>query len=526
MNDESRYLAPPSHAALFIAAFVLLLHVVVNATTPYGVHRDEFLYMAMGEHLRLFRMDFPPFIAIVARVSRLLGDSLVAIRILPAVASALIVWLAAHTARRAGGSTGAALLAALCVAMSPLFLRTGSMLQPVVFDQLWWTMALVALARLGVRDAEGAVGDDARSDAAGWLLLGAALGLGLLTKFSVAFLAAGVTAAVLATPLRHALLGPWPWTAALLALAIGAPSIIGQVALGWPVRGQMADLQALQLERVTASVFLLDQAQLGPAVLLALLGAIAPFTVARLRAFRALAIGAIVPFVLLLVMHGKGYYAGPVYPVLFGVGAAALLPITGASWVRWRLAGVAALLVVAYGALTLPFGIPFLPPAQMSHYAQAMGAGTTNNRGQQLSLPQDYADMLGWPAQSEAVARVLARLSAADRARVTVAAGNYGQAGALDFHGRPLGIPPVVSAVGSYWFFGPGTQSGDPTVVLAEREGGAELSKLFESVEVAETVRAPEAEWLVPEERDVVVFVCRRPRMPLAAAWAGMAGRN
>lgn len=65
-----------------LVAVKLLLHFGTNVFNPYEFHRDAFLYMAMGEHLRLFGMDFPPFIGMLSEVIRgVLGDSLFAIRL-------------------------------------------------------------------------------------------------------------------------------------------------------------------------------------------------------------------------------------------------------------------------------------------------------------------------------------------------------------------------------------------------------------------------------------------------------------
>ena len=52
------------------AAVKLFAHFLTVAVTPYGIHRDEFLYLSMGEHLRLWRMDFPPAIALLAKAAR------------------------------------------------------------------------------------------------------------------------------------------------------------------------------------------------------------------------------------------------------------------------------------------------------------------------------------------------------------------------------------------------------------------------------------------------------------------------
>src|SRR5690606_36312872 len=111
-----------------LSAAVLLLHLIVNFVSPYGFHRDEFLYLAMGRHLDLLGMDFPPFIAIAAKATLgTIGGSLPAVRFLPAVVGALLVLLAGLLARRFGGGRYAQLTAGLAVALSPLFLRAGNL---------------------------------------------------------------------------------------------------------------------------------------------------------------------------------------------------------------------------------------------------------------------------------------------------------------------------------------------------------------------------------------------------------------
>lgn len=334
------------------------------------------------------------------------------------------------------------MLAALAVLASPLFLRAGNLLQPVALDQLWWTFALLALARLGraAGAPDGNAGREHTDDAArrDWIALGVAVGLGLLTKFSIAFLGASVLVAILLTSLRRSLATRWPWLALGITLVIGSPSIIGQVALGYPVLGQMHELQSTQLERTTAADFLLGQLLLGPAVALAAAGMVALLGVARFRSFRAVGIAAAGAFVLLLALHGKSYYIGPIYPTLFAAGAVLLEPAMQERrpWRRYAQTGMAALIVL-YGVVTLPFGVPILAPPVMARFAQRLGPGSAvrTNTGVAMALPQDYADMLGWPAQTDAVARVARTLSADERARLVIAAGNYGEAGALDFYG-------------------------------------------------------------------------------------------
>ena len=500
---EAPVVARPSRWPSALALLVVATHLLVNALAPYGVHRDEFLYFAMGRHLRFWRMDFPPAIAVVSELQRtLFGDSLVAVRLVPAIAAGALVLLAARAAREVGGGRTAQALAALAVAANPLFLRAGNLFQPVVLDQLTWTLALLALLRLCTT-----------RDDRWWLAVGAAMGLGLLVKFSIVFLGAGVLLATLATPHRRALLRPWPWLAFGIAILLGSPSIAGQLTLGWPVLGQMRELQQAQLAHVSYLDFVIGQLTFGPAVLLAAYGVVASLRRPELRRFAVVTLSCLGAFVVLLALRGKPYYLGPVYPVLFGIGAAALERTARRSWTR-----AATLAVATFGLWTLPVGIPILAPAAMHTYLTRAGLGESlrTNRDRLGLLPQDYADMLGWPAMVDTVGRVYHALSPEDRARAVVIAGNYGEAGAIDFYGPARGLPPVVSTAGSYWFFGPGELPGDVAVIIGPST--EELRPYFEQVqEVARTgVGDP---WLVDEEQDVPVHVARRPRKTLQAIW-------
>jgi 4-amino-4-deoxy-L-arabinose transferase-like glycosyltransferase len=457
-------------------------------------------------------MDFPPAIALVAEAVRAtLGDSLLATRLVPALAGTALVVLAALVARELGGGRWSQTLAALGVVASPLFLRSANLFQPVVLDQLAWTVALYALVRLCREDRPR-----------WWLLLGAALGAGLLTKFSAAFVGLAVLLALLATGRRAWLLTPWPWLAALLALAIGSPSIVGQLRLDFPVRGQLADLRQVQLERVTPLNFLAGQLLWGPATLIGAAGLVGLLADRRLRAFRVVGWTCVWVFVILMALHGKAYYAGPVYPTLIGAGSVMLERVRGdrlGPVLRWG--GVVALLVTM--AVLLPIGVPILPPAAMAGYARAIGASSAlrTNTGETERLPQDYADMLGWEEQVRAVARVYRSLPAPDRARTVLVAGNYGEAGALDFFGPRYGLPVVVSPTGSYWFFGPGTKPGEVVVTIGA--GREDLAPLFDSVEAAGRVTSP---WSVAEERDLTIYVARGPYRTLQEVWPSLAGRN
>jgi hypothetical protein len=186
----------------------------------------------------------------------------------------------------------------------------------------------------------------------------------------------------------------------------------------------------------------------------------------------------------------------------------------------WAITGLA---IGAFGVIGLPMGLPFLPPEPMARYAAWLGVteAVTTNTGEELPLPQDYADMLGWETLADSVAHVYRTLPEEDREAAVILATNYGRAGAIDFYAGDE-LPHAVAPVGSYWFWGPGERPGQVTVVV-----GAEpedlLGEYFEEATLAARVRNP---WGVPEERSVGIVVARNPVRPLQAVWPEWRGVN
>lgn len=496
---------------LLVGGVNLGLHLATALVTPFGVHRDTFLYFAMGDHLSLWRMDFPPLIAILARVTAALGGrSVLGVGIMPAVASTALIVLAALIAWHLGGGKYAQAVAMLGVLCNGLFLRAGELFQPVVLDQLWWTMALLGVVLL-CRNGHPRW----------WLLIGVACGLGILTKFSMLILGAALLAGTLLTTARRTLLTRWPWAAAGIALIIGSPAFVGQLRLGWPLIGQMQDLREAQLAHVGILSFFGKQLLYGPATLLAAAGLVSLLLARRYARFRMLGWTCLVALLLVLLAHGKPYYIGPIHPALIAAGA--LLLETLPHW--WGRAGRFAVpaLLVGYFAATLPLTLPVLPPAATARYAARAGitATVTTNTGTVGVLPQDFADMLYWEDKVAVLSRVYHQLPEATRDSVVILAGNYGQAGAIDFYRRRYGLPQAVNVTGSYWFFGPGERPGD--VLLTLGVGPERLRQGYGAVTVVDVLHYPMA---VEEEQTVTIAVARRPAQTLQQVWPSLAGMH
>ncbi|HEX6808764.1 MAG TPA: hypothetical protein VF118_12305, partial [Gemmatimonadaceae bacterium] len=98
--------------------------------------------------------------------------------------------------------------------------------------------------------------------------------------------------------------------------------------------------------------------------------------------------------------------------------------------------------------------------------------------------------------------------------QAVIGADNYGEAGAIDYYGRALGLPNAICGCGSYWFFGPGSKPGTVLVTIGTR--AADLRLFYGTVTPAGRLVDTLA---VPEEQDVPLFVSTQPVTTLQALW-------
>jgi hypothetical protein len=484
-----------------LAAVVIFVEMVFGPR--YGLFRDEFYYLACADHLAWGYVDHPPLsIAALAAVKALLGDSILAVRFVPALLGAALVLLASALARAMGGGWWARVLAAVSVAVVPQYLGQASYWSMNSFDLVFWSVA--ALLVVGLRP------DEPRTGRFAWL--GLVLGLGLLNKVSVLFFGAGLAVALLALPLRRQLLRPGPWIAAAIAGLVFLPHLVWQAANGWPTREFIENATRYKNVALGPGAFLLAQVPelhpLNAPLWIAGLGWLlfAP----RGRPYRALGIVWVVAFAIMAVQHSKPYYLGPAYPPLLAAGAVVL---EGVRW-RWARPTLAAVLL-ATGAALAPFAVPVLPVESFLAYQKALGVRPPPSERSALGpLPQFFADRFGWREMTDAVASVYESLPPEERARVVIVTSNYGEAGALRYYGRARGLPEPVSQHNSFWFWGPGRADADVAIVVGMDPDG--LRDAFASVQEAARFHSPYA---MPYETRWPVLVCRGLKLPLDEVW-------
>ncbi len=488
---------------LVAAAATLLLHLVTS--NGYGVFRDEFYYLACADHLDWGYVDHPPLSILVLWLQRaLFGESMFALRLLPALAHVGLVLLAARIAREMAGGPFAQGLAALAVAAAPDFLAIDGFFSMNAFDLLFWAAGALLVARIVNT-----------GDARLWLVLGAILGLGLQNKISVLFFGVGLAVGLVATPLRSHLRRPQLWLGGLLAGLLFLPHVLWQVRYDWPTVEFIRNAKLYKIVAMTPLQFLgASILEMHPLSLPLWLGGLVWLLVGREgRNYRVLGIIYLVALVTMVLQSSKPYYLSPAYPMLFAAGAVAF-----EAWSRTRAAlrSVAVALLAVGGLQTAPLAIAILPVETFIAYQRFLGlAPAAAERTQLGPLPQHFADRFGWEEMAAAVAEVYRGLPDDEKAKVLIATSNYGEAGALRYFGRQYGLPPAVSQHNSYYLWGPGRQTAD--VVITVGMSAEDVADTFESIT---EVRRLESRYAMPYETRRPILVCRGFKVPLAEAWA------
>ncbi|MBT1690327.1 ArnT family glycosyltransferase [Dawidia soli] len=506
MISSASSLRAEKRLAVILAAICFLLHLAVNLTGGYGLFRDELYYLACSDNLAWGYVDQPPFSLFVLRLIRLVaGDSLVAVRMIPALAHAGTVALVGLIVCELGGRRFAVFVACLATTVSIIHLAFGGFYSMNSLDILLWSATvyvLLILYRTGNHYY--------------WLLLGVLLGVGLLNKISVLFFGAGIFVSLVIAQ-RRWLATPWPYIAGALALLLFLPYIV------WNLQHDLAHLEFIQRANAgkystrTRWDFIQEQLiLLNPFnIPLWAVGLVALFAYKPLRPYRWLGWMFMTVFIILLINGtSKGEYMAAAYGCLFAAGAVwceQRLVGRGLYWIRYAYTGV----LIAGTLVVLPSVLPMLPAPDYVAYAEAVGLKPTSNENKELSeLPQFYADMFGWKEKADAIGRAYRSLSPEDQARCAIISDNYGRCGAIDYYGRAYGLPKAIGTHNNYWIWGPRDHTGEVMIIL-----GGRLKEHAEYFESCEKVGVVTCQYCMPYENNVGVYVGRKLKKPLAEIW-------
>jgi hypothetical protein len=493
LSRDSDWTVP---AALAFTLF--LLHMLLSGR--YGYFVDELYYLACSHHLAWGYVDQAPLIAVVTWLERItLGESLHALRFLPAVAAGAKVFLTGLIARELGAKRYAVALACVAVFCAPLYLGIDSLLTMNAFEPCFWMACVLVTLKV----SNGATPKL-------WLLFGVIAGVGLQNKHSTLIFGFALSLGLLLTRERRHFAQPWIWLGGVLAFLVFLPNLMWEVHRHFPTVELLQNVQRSGRNTSDTWVsFILTQV-----VVMHPLSA--PMWIAGLwhllrdregKGIRVLGCTFAIILLCLLLLNGRVYYLAPAYPMLFAAGAVAVENwLERRSW-QWMKPAYIAVLVVT-GALLAPFAyFPMLTVDQYIAYSQFMHLAPpkieTHRQGR---LPQLYADQFGWKEMAQVVADAYHKLPPEEQKSCAIFGQNYGQAGAIDFFGAPLGLPRAISGHQSYFYWGPRDYTGACMIVLGDDYES--LSNQFASVENVGTVYHP----LSMPYQHFELFLCRRPK--------------
>jgi hypothetical protein len=492
-----------------MALMPLMLHVIINMNGAYGFFRDELYYIACSDHLSWGYVDQPPLSIFLLKFMRVLfGDSLVAIRLLPALAISATIVVSAFIVNKMNGGRMAIMITSIAIMFSPIHLAMGSYYSMNSIDIFIWSIIILILLNINEHPTPAL-----------WILLGVVLGLGLLNKISVLFLGAGIVGSIILSR-RKWLLTPWPYVAGLISMLIFLPYVL------WNVNHDYAHLEFIRNASGKkyagrsawdfVKEIIINHNPLS--LLLWLAGLVTIWFYKPLKTYSIIGWLFLIPLIILLVNKtSKGEYLTPAFVIVFAAGAI----YVEQRFAKWLNVLYMSLLVIS-ALLLLPLATPILPVEKYIAYTRSLGMKPYSNEKKRLAdLPQFYADMYGWPEKARDVAKVFQTLSEQDKKRCAIYSDNYGRCGAIDFFGEAYGLPKSIGGHNNYWIWGPREYIGDVVIIL-----GGELEDHKDDFESCIQVGISTCAHCMPYENDVKIFLCRKFKAPLKEAWKGNKNYN
>jgi hypothetical protein len=478
---------------LAIAAAVSLAHILTNGR--YGLHRDELQTLSDAMHMDWGFVAYPPFTPFIERISlSLFGLSLVGLRLFSVLAQAAVTVVSGLMARELGGEGQAQVTAAIAATLAPLALFEGTEFQYTTFDYLWWVLIAYFVIRM------------LKSDDPRWCLaIGAIVGLGFMTKYTMGFFVAGVVGGLLLTRARHLVVSKWFWIGVVLAFLICLPNLI------WQFRHDFVSLHFLQhihkrdVGEGRAEGFFKYQFWICTDLVSAPLWIAGLIAFFRSPRYRTLAWMYFIPFVLFAIPKARFYYLGAAYPMLLAMGA-----VVGERWIaslsrgrRWAIAGVFLTALLVWGMAFSAILIPWASGGRLKEFA-------LKNNG-------DLREEIGWNELVKEVARVRDSRPLDQQASIGIVVGNYGEGGAVEMLGPAYHLPPPIMLTNSGWLRGYPTPPPSPLIVVGWSR--RQVDEAFTSCRLAG--HNGNAEGVANEESKdhPDIFVCGPPRLPWPEFW-------
>lgn len=482
---------------LWVLGFALfLLHMLTNH--QYGFHQDELVVLDNANNLDWGFVEYPPLTPFLARIElTLFGLSLVSARTFAALAHSIVLVLTGLMARELGGRRVTQIVAALAAAIAPIALIQGALIQYVTFDFLWSVLIAYLVIRLLKSE-----------DPRWWIPIGAVIGLGMMTKYTMVMFVAGLVGGILLTDARRYLKRPWLWGGVALSLLIFLPNLIWQIQHKFISLEFLSSIHARDVQIGRAEGYLIEQFVFcsNPfAIPLWISGLIYYFRGEPGRRYRMIGWMYVIPFLIYLFTQGRSYYLAPAYPMLIAAGA-----VVWQGWVdrlsaaKARLAHSLTWTAIVTGAvISAALALPVAP----------INSALWNITSE---VHDTFTEQIGWPEFIQTVAGIYDNLPEEEKAQAGILAAENDEAAALNLYGPDYSLPETISGCDTFWLRGYGDPPPETLIIVGYSQ--AEVTSAFEQCELAGTITnryGIENDLRAPS----TIFVCRGPRWPWPELW-------
>jgi hypothetical protein len=473
------------YKVLYLFALIKFILPFILQNSYYQPQRDEFLYLAEAHHLAWGYMEVPPLLSVFAWFTNLFGTSMFWLKFWPSVFGALTYIIVGKIIISFGGKVFALFLALLAFIFSA-YLRVHFLFQPNFLEIFFWTMIAFCILQF-IQTQKNVY----------LYFFGISAGLGMHSKYSVAFFIISILLALLITRNRKIFLNKHLYVASLIGLLIFLPNLLWQFRYHFPVIEHMRELHQFQLQYVSPVGFLTDQLLMNLPVVFIWIAGLYFVIFKENGKYRVFAWAYLLVILILLYFQGKNYYSLGVYPVLFAFGAIQLERFAEKHSSVWKFVFI--LIPFALGITLVPLYLPIYKPEKLAAYYKRKHIEKTGFlKWEDLKdhpLPQDFGDMLGWKEMAEKTVKAYASLTEEEKKNTFIFADNYGEAGAINYYGKKYNLPMVYSNNASFLYWLPDSLYVDNLLLITDdqKEMQHDFLKDFSSVILWDSITHPYA---------------------------------
>jgi hypothetical protein len=486
-----------------ISTITFFLIYLPTFNKAYGYFIDEFYYIACANNPAFGYVDHPPLAPLVLTVFQFLfGSSIYALRFLPALAAAATVFYTGILTKEIGGNKFAQLLAACSLVAMPVTIAFGTFYSMNAFEPLLAVLLLLITVKI-IKSG----------NAKFWIPAGIVMGLGMMNKHTFGVFILALVFALIVSGNWKLLFNRWFVFGGIISTLIFLPNIIWQILNDFPSLEFYRNISQDKNVYTPPLAFIMGQVMyMSPStVLIWIAGIFYLLFSKRLKEFRFLSF-LFAGLFLFMMLSGTSRpdRLAFAYPAVLAGGALFFETIISKFNLRLLKAPIVIFLFSGL-VLSLPILMPYFSYNFSQRYTEWLGINTELEMGKKPPLHQILADRIGWEEKVKLVINAYNNLSEEDKNQTIIAAGNYGQAGAIELYGKPFNLPPVACAHNTYYLWSKERVKGNILLQLDNEEDYEGFTRAFDSVEIYPGVFRNK--YVSDHENNLVVFICRGPKI-------------